>query len=381
VENRHVAGEDRYVAEEHAALRRVATLVARGAPRDEVFQAVAAEAGRLLGARTATVLRVESAQSAVVEASWAQGGAPVPVGSRGALDGRGLVGRILRTRAAVRIDDFDDVGGAVARQMRDLGIRSGVGGPIVVGGRIWGALGAAWPEQVPPPQGAEHLLASFAELVAASLYNSEARESLIASRARIVAAADEERRRIERNLHDGAQQRLVALTLELRTAQASASGAVGDRIERVIEGLNEVLDDVREISRGLHPAILTRAGLEPALKALARRAVTPVELAVEVEERLPEAVEIATYYAVSEALANAGKHAGATAAVVRVDCAGGELTARISDDGAGGASLEPGHGLIGLRDRIEAIGGRLTLDSPPGSGTTLVVDIPIPASR
>jgi signal transduction histidine kinase len=228
---------------------------------------------------------------------------------------------------------------------------------------------------VPSPEGAEHLLASFAELVGAALYNTEAREELIASRARIVAAADEERRRIERNLHDGAQQRLVSLTLELRTAQAKAPDEVHARLEHVIGGLNEVLDDIREISHGLHPAILTRAGLGPALRALARGSAIPVDMTVEVEERLPEAVEIAVYYAVSEALTNAVKHAHATGAEVHVECRDGELTARVSDDGVGGAALHDGGGLIGLRDRVEAADGRLAVDSPPGGGTTLTVAI------
>jgi signal transduction histidine kinase len=330
----------------------------------------------LLGARTTTVLRVESAEAAVVEASWAQGGAPVPVGSRGPLDGRGLVGRILQTREPVRIDDFDAVGGAVARQMRELGIRAGVGGPIVVGGRIWGALGAAWPEGTAPPPGAEHLLASFAELVGAALYNAEAREELVASRARIVAAADVERRRIERNLHDGAQQRLVSLTLELRTAQARPADEMGARIEHVIEGLNEVLDDIREISHGLHPAVLSRAGLGPALRALARRSGIPVDVTVDVEGRLPDAVEIAAYYAVSEALANAAKHAQAAGAEIHVESSDGELKARVTDDGVGGAAIRIGGGLIGLRDRVEAAGGRLAFESPQGAGTTVTVVIP-----
>jgi GAF domain-containing protein len=201
---------------EHAALRRVATLVARGPSPQEVFAAVTEEVGVLLGAQRATLLRVESSEWAVVAASWSDGSAPhVPLGHRGALDGRGILGRMLQTAQPVRIEDFDQVGGAVAALMRDLGIRSGAGGPIILGDRVWGAVTAVWPAGAPLPAGAEHRVARFAELVSYAIENAETRDELAASRARLVAAADEARRRIERDLHDGAQQRLVATALEL----------------------------------------------------------------------------------------------------------------------------------------------------------------------
>jgi signal transduction histidine kinase len=375
-----VTGDYRHVAEEHAALRRVATLVAQGAPADEVFQAVTEEAGRLVGAIISNMVRFDPGGTELTMAGWSVRGDHMPTGGRFALDGDCIDALVLSTGRPGRIDSYDGLTGEIATMVRALGIKAEVGAPVIVDGRVWGALIASSASE-PLPPGTEDQVASFAELAAAAISNAEAREELLASRARIVAAADEERRRIERNLHDGAQQRLVAMTLELRTAQRGASEAVAARIERVVDGLNEVLDDVREISRGLHPVILTRAGLRPALEALARRAPMPVELEVEVEGRLPETIEIAVYYAVSEALANAGKHARADSATVHVRRSGSRLSARISDDGAGGAKLEPERGLIGLRDRIETIGGRLTLDSPPGRGTTLVVDVPIPASR
>ena len=202
---------------EHAALRRVATLVAREPTPAVVFAAVTRETGELLGAQRTTLLRVESPEWARVVAAWSDGEAPpVPVGHRGAIDpGRGILGSMLECPRPVRIEDFDEVGGAVAALMRDLAIRGAAAGPILLGGRLWGALSATWPDPALMPLGAEDRVAAFAELVAHAVENAETRQELAASRARLVEAADEARRRIERDLHDGAQQRLVAAALEL----------------------------------------------------------------------------------------------------------------------------------------------------------------------
>ena len=208
----------------------------------------------------------------------------------------------------------------------------------------------------------------------------QSREELAASRARIVAAGDQARRRIERDLHDGTQQRLVSLVLDLRAAEAavpSEEPELRGQLDRVADGLTGALDDLRELSRGIHPAILSEGGLAPALKALARRSAVPVELEVDVQERLPEPVEVAAYYVVSEALANTAKHAQASVAWVDVRADDGSLHLSVRDDGVGGATPGRGSGLIGLTDRVEALGGTIALHSPAGKGTTLQVDLPI----
>jgi signal transduction histidine kinase len=232
----------------------------------------------------------------------------------------------------------------------------------------------------PLPADAEARLASFTELLATAIANAESRAALTASRARIVAAADDTRRRIERDLHDGTQQRLVSLGLQLRAAQAAVPPELGElegELSRVAEGLASVSDELREISRGIHPPILSEGGLGPALAALARRSAVPVKLDVRTERRLPERVEAAAYYVVSEALTNAAKHARAAVVDVDVDADDSMVRLAIRDDGVGGADLGRGSGLIGLRDRVEALGGRLEVASPAGHGTSLLARIPI----
>jgi signal transduction histidine kinase len=230
------------------------------------------------------------------------------------------------------------------------------------------------------PAGIEARLTGFTELAATAIANAEAQDELTASRARIVATADATGRRIERNLHDGAQQRLVSLALDLRAAEAAAAagtGGVPQQLGRLATGMDEVLQELREIARGLHPAVLAESGLRPALKTLARRSAVPVRLDLQVERRLAEAVETAAYYTVAEALTNAAKHARATSAEVEVAEGGGVLHVRIRDDGRGGADFSDGSGLVGLKDRAEALGGRLRLNSPPGAGTTLEIELPL----
>jgi signal transduction histidine kinase len=365
---------------EQAALRRVATLVAREPSPAEVFAAVTEETGVLLGAQRTTLLRVESPEWAVVVAAWSDGTAPpVPVGHRGALDGRGILGRMLRTARPVRIEDFDEVGGAVAALMRELGIRSGAGGPIILGGRVWGAVSAVWPAGVSMPAGAEDRVAAFAELVSHAIENAETREELAASRARLVEAADAARRRIERDLHDGAQQRLVAAALELTILdQRLERDPAGARVilARAREQLEFGLGELRDLARGIHPAVLTDRGLEAALCALVQRAPVPVNLHATVPERLEAAIEAAAYFVVSEALTNATKYAQADTVSVDVASTGGTLVVTIADDGIGGAAPDRGSGLRGLADRVHAVGGRLEISSPPGTGTRLCAQLP-----
>jgi signal transduction histidine kinase len=290
---------------------------------------------------------------------------------------------IWRTGRSIRIEDYHDVPGPIAAFVRDkLGIRSSVGSPIVVEGRLWGALFIHSKQTHQPlPRDTESRLTGFTELVATAIANAEGRAALAASRARIVAAGDATRRRIERDLHDGIQQRLVTLGLELRTAQATVPPRLGELegvLSRVAEGLTSVFDELREISRGIHPAVLSRGGLKPALRALCRRSAVSVELDLRAEGRLPEPVEVAAYYVVSEALTNAAKHAHASVVRVELDTHDAILQLAIRDDGIGGADLR-GSGLVGLSDRIEALGGTLQVTSPAGKGTILLIDVPLGA--
>jgi signal transduction histidine kinase len=370
------------LAEEQAALRRVATLVARGAPPEELFAAVTEEVGRLLGTHLSGMARYEGDDTLTVLATWAAEGEHPLVPGPWPLEGGDLASTIWRTGRPVRIDDYHGVPGRIAAFVREeLGIGSSVGSPIVVAGRLWGALFLHSKQTHQPlPRDTESRLTGFTELVATAIANAESRAELKASRARIVAAADETRRRIERDLHDGIQQRLVSLGLELRAAQATVPPQLGElqgALSRVVEELASVFDELREISQGIHPGILSEGGLQPALRALRRRSAVPVELHLRAERRLPEPVEVATYYVVSEGLTNAAKHAHASVVNVELDIHDAILWLAIRDDGIGGADLSQGSGLLGLSDRIEALGGTLEVTSPTGKGTTLLIEVPL----
>ena len=231
------------------------------------------------------------------------------------------------------------------------------------------------------PADAESRLAGFTELLATAIANAEAQAEVTASRARIVAAADQARRRIERDLHDGAQQRLVSLALKLRAAQAAVPPELGGHLDEAVAEAAGALAELTEIARGIHPAVLAERGLAPALKTLARRSPIPVDLQVRAGERLPEPVEVSAYYVVAEALTNAAKHSGASAVSVEVEVAGEVLRVAVRDDGAGGADLARGTGLAGLKDRVDALGGRILLDSRPGAGTSLQAEFPLTATN
>jgi signal transduction histidine kinase len=298
------------------------------------------------------------------------------------LEGGDLASTIWRTGRPVRIDDYRGVPGRIAAFVREeLGISSSVGSPIVVGGRLWGALFVHSKQTDQPlPRDTESRLTGFTELVATAIANAESHVELMASRTRIVTAADETRRRIERDLHDGTQQRLVSLGLELRAAQPAVPPQFDDlerELSRVAEELASVFDELREISHGIHPAILSEGGLQPALEALCRRSPVSVELDLRAERRLPPPVEVAAYYVVSEALTNATKHAHASIVHVGIDTRDEILRLAIRDDGIGGADPGQGSGLLGLSDRIEALGGTLEVTSPAGKGTTLLIEIPL----
>jgi signal transduction histidine kinase len=379
VEARVATDSPEQIAREHEALRRLAILVARQPSTAEVFAAVTEETGRLLGAQTSNLMRVANPELAVIVAGWSEGAAHVPVGSTGKLDGRGMVGKILETGRPSRVDDFDDVGGDVAKAMRSLGLRSGVAGPVIVDGRIWGALVVCSAGSEPLPPGTEDRVAAFAQLISLAIENAETREELAASRVRLVAAADEARRRIERDLHDGAQQRLVATALTLTLLDRKLEGGSDDASSLLASARQELdrgLSELRDLARGLHPAELTDHGVEAAVRSLAHRAPIAVDFHAAVPERVDATIEAACYFVVSEALTNVVKYAEASSVSVDLTVTDDTLVATIADDGIGGAEPELGSGLRGLVDRVHAVGGRLQVSSPPGEGTRLRAELP-----
>jgi signal transduction histidine kinase len=367
------------LAEQQASLRRVATLVARGVDPSDVFALVADELARCLNVAHAALVRRESDGTAVLLAGHHEPESlKLRVGERFSLDGETVAATVMRTGQAARMDSHDNARGAGAGYIRQLGVCCAVGAPIVVDGRLWGAaiVGSTQPGPLPPDS--EARVGDFADLVGTAIANAETRAQLTASRARIVAAADDARRRFERDLHDGAQQHLVSLGLELRAAEASVPTELHplkDQIAHIATDLGAVSRELREISHGLHPAVLSR-GLGPALKALRRRSAVPVELDIGVDVQVPERVEVAAYYVVAEALTNAAKHARASKIDVCVDTDGATLRLLIRDDGDGGADAAKGSGLTGLIDRVEAHGGTMAISSPIGRGTSLVATIP-----
>jgi signal transduction histidine kinase len=380
-EARRAARQVSELACRQAALRRVATLVARGVSPDEIFAAVANEVANALGVGNATLFRYLDVDFGEIVAAHDDGPARMPVGARLQLSGDNVAGLVQRTGVTARMDSHEHSAGSAAALIRELGFVSAVGAPIIVDGQLWGSAIVGFNDREPPPPDTEERLTDFAELVATAVANAEARGELIASRARIVTAGDEARRRIERDLHDGAQQSLVALALRVRSLQASWSSE-GDperQLAEIGDGLAEACDELRQISHGIHPAVLSQGGLRPALGALRRRAAIPVELSVAVERRLPESVEVAAYYVVAEALTNAAKHASASQVTVDVIVDDKRLRLSVTDDGMGGAAPRGGSGLIGLKDRVEALGGHIHITSRDHQGTTLAAEIPCAA--
>ncbi|MFF5235248.1 DUF4118 domain-containing protein [Dactylosporangium sp. NPDC000521] len=375
--------ESARLVEEQAAMRRVAVLVAQGAAPAEVFDAVTAELRRICGPQNTGLVRFEpSGMGTLVSGRNEPGIAQMPAGTVLSLEGDCVSGIVKRTGHPARVS-YAHAAGPTAARLRQLGIRSGVAVPVVVEGRLWGAAIASTTSPTPISAAAEARLIDFTKLVATAVANAESRTQLAASRARIVAAADDTRRRIERDLHDGAQQRLISLGLHLRSMEATLPpglDTVRKELALTANGLTDVCDDLREISRGIHPAILSRGGLGPALKTLARRSAVPVELMLDIDRRLPDRAEITAYFIVSEALTNAARHARAT--VVHVNAEAGESTLQLSirDDGIGGATTGQGSGLIGLQDRIETLGGQMEIVSPAGRGTVLRFCIPLDTS-
>jgi signal transduction histidine kinase len=284
---------------------------------------------------------------------------------------------VYQTGRAAWTESYDDTSGPLGIDARRRGIRSSVGTPVMVEGRLWGMLGVGTSTELPPDT--EARLASFAELVATAIANAESRSELAASRRRIVAASDQARQRIERDLHDGTQQRLVSLALAARAAETDVAVGRGElraELSRIAAGLADAVAELQELSRGIHPAVLSERGLGPALRTLARRSAVPVDLDVTASARFPEPVEIAAYYVTSEALANAMKYARASHVEVSLAARDGGLLLSIRDDGIGGADPGRGTGLAGLADRVEALGGSIHIHSAAGAGTHITVNLP-----
>jgi PAS domain S-box-containing protein len=366
------------LAEEQAALRRVATVVARQSPPAEIFAAVADEVGRLLRVEDTTIFRYEEDWTATVVADRGDRPVPLPIGSRLPLDGDSAAALVRRTGRPARIDDFTNATGPLAAYTRDAGIGSTVGSPIVVDGRLWGAMIAATRSDEPMPRTTESRMGQFTELMATAISNVQARSDLAASRARIAAAADEERRQVVRDLHDGAQQRLVHTVLTLKLARQ----ALGNDAERgsalVTEALahaESAIAELRELAHGILPGALSRGGLCAGVEALASRMPLPIECDLSVD-RLPPAIEASAYFVIAESLTNVVKHARASAATVVARVHDGTLRIRVQDDGVGGARPD-GHGLLGLADRLAVLGGRLLVETPADGGTLIAADIPI----
>jgi signal transduction histidine kinase len=362
--------------EEERALRRVATLVAQEHAPETVLGVVAEEVARHLAADAAMTARYDGPDRAAVLADWsAPGVAPFPVGTQIEIGPETALARVYATRAPARVDSYEGMPGEYPAHLRKLGMRASVAAPILVDGDLWGAV-AVGSAADPFTEDAEVRLGAFAELVAQAIANVDARIKLRESRARIVEAGDEARRRIERDLHDGAQQRLVGVALSLRLVARSAPPATATAIERCIEDLMTALAELRELARGIHPVVLTERGLLPAVTMLATRSPVPVDLDADLEGRLPHAHETALYFVAAEALTNVAKYARASTATVTLRSNGQWCEIAVADDGVGGARSEHGSGLRGLADRVEALGGRLTVDSAPGKGTTVRARLP-----
>jgi signal transduction histidine kinase len=366
---------------EQAALRRMATLVARGEPPATVFAAAAREVGDVLGADITRLLRYEADETTTVVGAWGGPDEVLPLGTRWSITGHNIPSMVLHRCAPARMDCFLGAVSPLCVFLRKHGILSGVGTPVGLEGKCcWGVMTAFSTRNQLLPREAETRICDFTDLVATAIANAQTHADLAASRARIVAATDQARRRIERDLHDGTQQRLVALVMDLHTAEQYVPADAPElraSLSAVAAGLTDALNDLRETARGIHPAILAEGGLTPAIAGLARRSAVPVELDADIGTRLPESVEVAAYYVVAESLANTAKYARASMAHVEAHVHDGQLHLSVWDDGVGGADPTHGSGLMGLVDRVEALNGTIDITSPTGHGTSLQVELPL----
>ena len=380
ISNASARDKVRVLADEQAALRQVATLVAHGVPPAEVFEAIAREGGRLLGVDAMHMGRYEDG-AAISVAGWSVAGDHMPVGTRVELDATNVASLVFQSGRPARIDGYSPPTGATADRLRHrMSVYSSVATPIVVDGRLWGLMIASSKRAQSLPADTESRLLGFTELAETAISNSEARTELAASRARLVAAADEERRRVVRDLHDGAQQRLVHSIVTLKLAERELRDHDGRAAELVREALahaKSATAEMRELARGIMPSILTRGGLRAGVEALASRMMVPVAVDV-LPQRLSPPIEATAYFVVAEALTNVAKHAGAQQATVTARVDDGALRVEVRDDGVGGAEPEGG-GLLGLSDRVATLNGTFTVDSLCGGGTVVRATIPLPA--
>jgi PAS domain S-box-containing protein len=379
VGNAETRAEVERLADEQAALRRVATLVARGATPTVVFDAVAAEMARLLQADDVTLSRYEPGAEITVVAHYGPHASRLPAGSRVSYEGDNVTALVQRTESAGRVEHAGGTIGTIADIVRDMGVHISVGAPIVVDGRLWGVISARWREEEDePPDDTEERMAHFAELLDTAIANADGRDQLMASRARLVTAGDDARRRVVRDLHDGAQQRLVHTVVALKLAQRAlrqGDGRAESFVDEALEHAETSNAELRELAHGILPEILTRGGLAAGVNALVAR----LDLAVRVDiprERLPADTEASAYFVVAEALTNVVKHAQAERAEVRAAVEDGVLRIDIDDDGIGGADPD-GHGLVGMADRVTALGGRLAIESPAAGGTRVTATLPL----
>jgi signal transduction histidine kinase len=365
------------LADEQTALRRVATLVAQGSPPSAVFDAVTAEVAELLGASAVSLARYHDDEFTVVAQ---RGVGYVRVGSRFPLGGRNVTTAVLRTGRTARMDNLASATGEIGEVARDAGVRSAVAAPVVVDGRIWGVLAAIWADREPPPGETEERLAGFAELLDTAIANADSRDQLTTSRARVLAAGDEARRRVVRDLHDGAQQRLVHTIVTLKLAQRALAedpaGAEG-LVAEALEAAEHATGQVRELAHGILPSALTHGGLRAGVEMFVSRLGLPVDIEVS-SERLPPDIEASAYFIVAEALTNVVKHSRAARAEVRAEVEDGFLALEVRDDGVGGADPQ-GHGLVGVADRVAALGGELRIESAESDGTVVSARLPLAA--
>ena len=372
----------RALAEEQAALRRVATLVAEGAAPTEVFGAVSVEVAKLLGAAQVGMIRYDSDHEALVLAMHGRHPAVPHAGTRLPLEGDSVTERVLRTGHSAQINYAQEGHGTIAEIARRSNVSVTIGAPITVEGRLWGAIPASWEGGAVPPVDAEERLARFAELLDAAVGNADSRAQLTASRARVLMAADEARRRVVRDLHDGAQQRLVQTIVALKLARSAIAedrGRTELLLAEALEHAERSNAELRELAHGIHPAVLTRGGLFAGVEALVSRIDLDIDVDVD-RTRLPPEIEASAYFVVAEALTNVVKHAQAGRAHVVATVSDGRLRVEVRDDGVGGADPRS-HGLLGVDDRVAALGGRLRVDSPPGEGTVLVAELPVTGDR
>jgi signal transduction histidine kinase len=367
------------LAAEQESLRRIASLVARGVSPKFVLEGIAKELGQLIGAQLGLLFHRDGTGRLSLVAAV---GVPV---DHFALPADADASEMAAMTATMRFDsqtsqaDYTAAFGPSGEELARLDISSGVARPVVVGRRQWGFLVVATRGTM-LPDSAERRVGDYAELLATAIHNAENGAELKASRARVITAADETRRKIERDLHDGAQQRLVSLALQVAAVRASVppeQDQLYRDLSQVTEGLRDLLEELREMARGLHPAILSEGGLAPALKALARRSPVPVELDTSVDRRLPDQIELTAYYVASEMLTNAAKHARASVVHVRAYAVADALELSIRDDGIGGADASRGSGLSGVVDRVCANDGTVEVYSPVGGGTSVDVVLPI----